>query len=258
MQTVQREKSVVSDLQPQDADSTKVVSGIPRPIEAVLAALALLGSAPLIAIAALAIRLTSSGPIFFRQRRAGKFGQSFVLTKLRTMEVQKNGPQVTRKNDARVTRVGHFLRNTKLDELPEFWNVLKGEMSLVGPRPEVPRYVDMSDPTWHKVLQTRPGLTDPVTLRFRNEEKLLGEVEGDVEHFYLTSLQPIKLSAYLEYLESRTWKKDVKVIVRTALSVISPSCTPPPNLDQVRLEVSALLKQSQIKMQPKGELPNSD
>jgi lipopolysaccharide/colanic/teichoic acid biosynthesis glycosyltransferase len=209
-------------------------------VEAILALLGLVTSAPLIAFSALAIRLTSPGTVFFRQVRAGRNGQSFVLVKLRTMRSYEEGPQVTTMVDSRVTRVGRFLRKTKLDELPELWNVLKGDMSLVGPRPEVPRYVDLNDLRWQVVLQARPGLTDPVTLRLRNEEKLLAEVDGDVEGFYLGTLQPVKLSGYLEYLGSRNWQADLKVILKTALGVVWPSRTPSPTVAEIRLEAGGL------------------
>jgi lipopolysaccharide/colanic/teichoic acid biosynthesis glycosyltransferase len=215
------------------------VEGIPRPVEAILALLGLVASAPLIAISALAIRATSPGTVFFRQIRVGRNGQSFVLVKLRTMRTCEEGPQVTTTVDSRVTLVGRFLRKTKLDELPELWNVLKGEMSLVGPRPEVPRYVDLKDLRWQVVLQARPGLTDPVTLRLRNEEKLLAEVDGEVERFYLGTLQPVKLIGYLEYLGRRNCTQDLKVILKTALGVVWPSRTPAPTVAQIRLEASA-------------------
>jgi len=219
-----------------------VLEGIPRPVEAILALLGLVGSAPLIGLAALAIRVTSPGTVFFRQIRAGRNGRSFVLVKLRTMRGCEGGPQVTTMVDSRVTLVGRFLRRTKLDELPELWNVLKGDMSLVGPRPEVPRYVDLKDPRWQTVLRARPGLTDPVTLRLRNEEKLLAEVDGDVERFYLGTLQPVKLSGYMEYLGSRNCTQDLKVILKTGLGVLWPSRTPAPTVAQIRLEASALNK----------------
>jgi len=228
---------------PSSQSITELAGGIPRPLEAMLAFVALLGSAPFIALSALAIRLSSPGPIFFRQLRVGKHGAQFVLIKLRTMKTHEGGPQVTTNVDSRVTLVGRFLRKTKLDELPEFWNVLKGDMSLVGPRPEVLRYVDLSEPSWRVVLQTRPGLTDPVTLRLRNEEKLLAEVEGDVERFYLGTLQPVKLAGYLTYFSTRSWKEDVKVIFSTAMSVIRPSRVPAPTILQVTLEASQLKKE---------------
>jgi len=159
------------------------------------------------------------------------------------MKRWEQGPQVTSTIDSRVTLVGRFLRKTKLDELPELWNVLKGDMSLVGPRPEVPRYVDLKDPQWQAVLQARPGLTDPVTLRLRNEDKLLAEAEEDIEGFYLGTLQPVKLGGYLDYFNSRSWKEDVKVILKTAVGVIRPRSIPAPTVAQIRREASALGKQ---------------
>ncbi len=116
-----------------------------------------------------------------------------------------------------------MLRRSKLDELPELWNVLKGEMSLVGPRPEVPELVDPADPLWKEVLGVRPGLTDPVTVRLRDEEALMAGIEGDRDAFYRETLQPLKLRGYCEYLRRRTWHSDVGVLWETLLAVLWPS-----------------------------------
>ena len=129
-----------------------------------------------------------------------------------------------------MTPVGKLLRKTKLDELPELWNVLKGDMSLVGPRPEVPRYVDLASPAWRLVLEARPGITDPVTMILRNEEALLAKVEGDRELFYLETLQPFKLEGYAEYLRGRNWWTDVKVLWKTFVVVLLPGKALPPTL----------------------------
>jgi lipopolysaccharide/colanic/teichoic acid biosynthesis glycosyltransferase len=118
--------------------------------------------------------------------------------------------------------VGRFLRRSKLDELPQLWNVVRGDMSLVGPRPEVARYVDMQDPVWQRVLRVRPGITDPVTLQLRDEEALLAGVEGDRERFYREELQPEKLRQYAAYLENRSAWADVKVLYKTVLAVLFP------------------------------------
>jgi lipopolysaccharide/colanic/teichoic acid biosynthesis glycosyltransferase len=131
-------------------------------------------------------------------------------------------------------RIGKFLRRTNLDELPELWNVLRGDMSLVGPRPEVPQYVDLGNPEWREVLKVRPGITDPMTLRLRNEEALLASVQGDRERFYIETLQPFKLRGYLEYLRERSWQRDVKVLWKTGLAVILPSKTPPPAIKDLQ------------------------
>ncbi len=150
----------------------------------------LLVAAPVIALAGIGLALSSGFPIFFRQTRVGRCARPFTLVKLRTMHVTRSALNVTASDDARVTRLGRFLRRSKLDELPELWNILKGDMSFVGPRPEVPQYVDPESPAWREVLLARPGLTDPVTLRFRNEELLMGRVEGDRDAFYRETLQP--------------------------------------------------------------------
>lgn len=216
-----------------EATTQQIKAGIPRPVEAVVAALALVAAAPLVALSALAVGVTSGRPVFFRQRRVGRRGHAFTLYKLRTMRDSAGGAQVTAAGDARVTRVGKFLRKAKLDELPGLWNVVRGEMSLVGPRPEVPRYVDAESPAWRLVLEARPGLTDPVTLRLRNEEALLAEVRGDRERFYTESLQPFKLAGYAEYLRGRSWRADVKILWATARAVVSPRKAPPPTLEEV-------------------------
>jgi lipopolysaccharide/colanic/teichoic acid biosynthesis glycosyltransferase len=208
-------------------------SGIPRPIEAILASIGLILVTPLLALAAIAIKATSSGPVFFRQERVGRKGRIFVLYKLRTMRPAGDGPQVTAGDDARITSVGRLLRKTKLDELPELWNILKGEMSMIGPRPEVPRYVDLDNPIWRLILEARPGLTDPVTLRLRNEEDLMAQVKGDREKFYLETLSPFKLDGYLKYLQTRSWLSDLNVIWQTIFVVIFPGKAPPPTMEEI-------------------------
>ena len=127
---------------------------------------------------------------------------------------------MTARGDDRVTPVGRVLRRTKLDELPELWNVLRGDMSFVGPRPEVPEYVDLDDPEWAEVLQARPGLTDPVTLALKDEEDLMESVAGDRERYYRETLQPRKLAGYRSYLERRTWRTDVGVIWNTVMALL--------------------------------------
>jgi lipopolysaccharide/colanic/teichoic acid biosynthesis glycosyltransferase len=218
-----------------DATATahKVKAGIPRPVEALIALLALVAAAPLVALSALAVVVASGRPILFRQQRVGWRGRTFTLYKLRTMRVASAGAQVTAAGDARVTRVGRILRKTKLDELPSLWNVVRGEMSLVGPRPEVPRYVDPKSASWRLVLEARPGLTDPVTLRLRNEEALLAEVRGDRERFYTDALQPFKLAGYAEYLRGRSWRTDVKILWATGVVTLFPRKAPPPTLEEV-------------------------
>jgi lipopolysaccharide/colanic/teichoic acid biosynthesis glycosyltransferase len=195
--------------------------GLPRAFDVVAALLGLILTAPALVVCALAVALTSRGVVLFRQRRVGRNGQAFTLYKLRTMRVSNAGPQVTSARDPRITGVGRFLRQTKLDELPTLWNVLKGDMALVGPRPEVPRYVNLEDPRWQEVLRTKPGITDPVTVSLRNEEALLAQVKGDAEEFYVNEVQTLKLNGYLAYLEKRSWRSDLKVLVQTIWAIVS-------------------------------------
>lgn len=223
----------------------EVGRGLPRWVEGPLALLGLAAAAPWLLLAGLAVRLSSPGPAIFRQERVGRGGRRFVLYKLRTMRddprrVDSRGTDVTAAGDPRITPVGRLLRRTKLDELPQLWNVLRGDLSLVGPRPEVPRWVrpddDLVGPLWRRVLAVRPGLTDPVTLRLRDEEGLLRRlldrvpehrVEDDdeeevLETIYRRHLQPWKLRGYAEYLERRTPWSDLRCLVATLLALVRP------------------------------------
>lgn len=214
--------------------TASIKNGLPRQAEAAIALVGLVMVAPLIALTAIAIAVTSRGPVIFRQKRIGRKGRPFIMYKLRTMLPASAGLQVTAGDDVRITPVGKFLRKTKLDELPELWNILKGDMSLIGPRPEVPRYVDPEDPLWRLVLEARPGIADPMTLRLRNEETLLVEVEGDRERFYLETLLPFKLEGYLDYLQARSWRSDLKVLWQTIVAVAFPYKAPLPTLEEIQ------------------------
>ena len=198
------------------------VRGLPRAFDVVLAGMCLLLTSPLLLASAVTVALTSPGGVLFRQKRVGRNGQIFTLFKLRTMRRSDHGPQVTSGNDPRITSSGRFLRKTKLDELPTFWNVLKGDMAMVGPRPEVPRYVKLEDPMWQKILAVRPGITDPVTVLMRSEEDLLAQVGGDTEEYYLRELQPQKMKGYVDYLQTRNWHTDLGVLCRTLIALIVP------------------------------------
>lgn len=208
--------------------------GLPRPVEAAAAFLGLLLAAPILLPAAVAVAVGSPGGVLFRQRRVGRGGRPFTLLKLRSMRPGTPGLQVTAASDRRITPVGRILRRTKVDELPELWNVVRGDMSLVGPRPEVPRYVDLGDPRWRRVLAVRPGLTDPTTMALRNEEELLSGVDGDRDRFYAEVLLPYKLAGYLRYLERRSAWSDLAVLWRTILAVVSPRRATPPSLEEIR------------------------
>ena len=209
------------------------MKGIPRPIEAVLACTGLIAVLPLMALVAVLIKTTSTGPVLFVQKRVGRHGKAFALYKFRSMRVDNTGIQVTSKNDSRITPIGKIIRKTKLDELPELWNVVKGDLSIVGPRPEVVKYVDLDNLLWQQVLKARPGITDPVTLRLRNEEELMGQ-QSDPETFYLETLQPWKLKGYVKYLANRSAKSDLRIIWDTLMAVVAPSRTPPPSVDEIR------------------------
>lgn len=211
--------------------------GLPRGVEVLLAAGGLLVLSPVLVLAALAVKVSSPGPALFRQQRIGRFGKPFTLLKFRSMRPAA-GLAITAAGDQRITTVGRWLRKSKVDELPELWNVLLGDMSFVGPRPEVPRYVDTDDPLWHPVLRARPGLTDPVTLELRNEESLLAAVEGDRDRFYRQTLLPYKLLGNARYLQRRTAWTDLGLILSTVAGVVRPSRQPPPTVDAIRHAVS--------------------
>ena len=208
--------------------------GIPRPVEALKAALGLVALAPLMALIAAAVALGSRGPVLYRQTRVGRLGRPFIMLKFRTMRVNDENLQVTASGDDRVTGVGRVLRKLKLDELPELWNVVRGDLSLVGPRPEVPRYVDLEDPLWQQVLRERPGITHPVTLRLAGEEGLIEAAGGDPEQFYVKELLPIKLKGYVDYQKVRGFWTDVTVLSATASALVGWRWYSPVSLEEVR------------------------
>ncbi|MGC2239071.1 MAG: sugar transferase [Pyrinomonadaceae bacterium] len=181
---------------------------------------------PILLLCAVLIRLNSKGAILFRQKRAGLNGDIFTLYKFRTMYALAEGLPVTAENDPRITSVGKLLRKMKLDELPQLYNVLRGEMSFVGPRPEVAELIDFDCPKWQKVLSVRPGITDPVTLELRNEGLLLSEVEDKLT-FYREVIQPYKLNGYLSYVHNKCLKTDLKIIAQTLKALLFPQTAPP-------------------------------
>jgi lipopolysaccharide/colanic/teichoic acid biosynthesis glycosyltransferase len=180
-----------------------------------MAAGALLVAGPVIAIAAIAVWADDGMPVLFRQTRIGRGGQPFTLFKFRTMFNNRAGASITASGDRRVTRTGRILRKFKLDELPQLLNVLRGEMSLIGPRPEVPKYVDLQQPVWQEVLRVRPGITDVATLMYRDEEQILAAF-SDPEQGYREKVLPDKLSLNLAYLRVRSTVRDLKLLVLTA------------------------------------------
>ncbi len=187
-----------------------------RLFDILFAAFGLLILSPLLLLLAIAVKLSSRGSVLFRQQRVGKDGRPFYIVKFRSMvaNAEKMGISVTKDGDPRITRVGRFLRKTKSDELPQLWNVLRGDMSFVGPRPEVPRYVAHYTAEQRRVLALKPGITDLATLEFRNEEELL-RAASDTEKFYLEYCVPRKIELNLAYADRANLWEDTKIILRT-------------------------------------------
>src|SRR5439155_25784124 len=171
---------------------------------------------PAFAIIVIAMKLTDSGPVFYRQTRVGQHGRPSRIWKFRTMVpgADAAGPSVTSENDRRVTRIGRILRRTKLDELPQLWNVWRGDMSLVGPRPEVPRYVQHYTAEQREILRFKPGITDLASIGFRNEEALLRS-SVDTETFYVQQCLPRKLKLNQDYAKRANLLTDTWIIVQT-------------------------------------------
>jgi len=190
-----------------------------RAFDLLASALGLIILSPLLALIALLIRLASPGPILYRARRVGRGGREFTLHKFRSMVLgaEKNGPGITAADDPRITPVGRILRRTKLDELPQLWNVLRGDMSLVGPRPEDPRYVAFYTPAQSRVLDVRPGITSLASIEYRHEEEGL-RCDG-CEERYIQEVMPAKLAIDLRYVEQATLPGDIVIILRTLLAL---------------------------------------
>jgi lipopolysaccharide/colanic/teichoic acid biosynthesis glycosyltransferase len=192
-----------------------------RTFDVAVALIGVVVTSPLVALGALAIKLESPGPAIYRSERVGRNGQPFWMYKLRTMRVNADrvGPAVTGARDPRVTSVGRFLRRTKMDELPQLFNVVRGDMSLVGPRPEAPEFVQLYTPGQQLVLSVRPGMTGPAALAYINEEEMLGE--GDAEARYIKSVMPAKLNLDLEYVRSSSFAGDLKILVKTIEYIVT-------------------------------------
>lgn len=203
------------------------MSLVKRGMDLLGAAVGLVAVSPLLAAIALAIRLDDGGPVFFRQTRVGRRGRPFRIWKFRTMTTGVTGTSITVGNDWRITRVGGWLRRGRLDELPQLLNVLTGEMSFVGPRPEVPEFVRGYDAEQRHVLDYRPGITDPASLRFRDEAALLAGREEPLA-FYAEQVLPEKLRLSLAYARRATPLTDLGVILATVGALGSSSWTPRP------------------------------
>lgn len=193
-----------------------------RIFDILFAALGLLVFAPLMLIIALAVRMDSPGPVLFRQARVGQRGRNFVLFKFRTMTVKDGAERGAFEAGSlhRITRAGGWLRRAKLDELPQLWNVLVGDMSLVGPRPEVRRWVDEYQDRWAMVLSVRPGMTDPASIEFRNEEQILAS-QAEPERYYRDVILPRKLDLYEDYVRNRNLCGDFAILLKTFWAVVA-------------------------------------
>lgn len=171
---------------------------------------------PLFIVVAIIIKLTSEGPIFFMQKRIGQYEKPFYIYKFRTMVVNAEslGKQITVGNDNRITTVGKFLRKYKLDELPQLINVFLGEMSFVGPRPEVQKYVDLYTEEQKEIFNVKPGITDYASIEYSNENDILGEVE-DPENYYINTIMPSKIKLNKKYIQNNSLFIDIKIIIKT-------------------------------------------
>lgn len=192
-----------------------------RGFDIIFSSLGLIILSPLFLIIILIIKTGSKGPAFFKQTRVGKDGKEFKIIKFRTMEVdaEKKGMQITVGQDSRITKEGKWLRKFKLDELPQLINVLVGDMSFVGPRPEVPKYVGYYDDYQRNILKVKPGITDLASIEFRAENELLGR-SADPEKTYIEEIMPAKFSLNLKYLKNMTLLNDVKIIMKTILVLL--------------------------------------
>ena len=215
-------EAVVGCLMQSPLKSLEKSLALKRAFDVVASALGLLLLSPLLLVLALWVKLDSPGPVFFRQERVGRHGQPFRIIKFRSMRVDHDGPQITVGDDARITRSGRFIRACKFDELPQLINVLLGDMSLVGPRPEVPRYVALYPPEVRdEVLSVRPGITDWASVQYRSESSLLA-ASSDPEVAYTTVILPAKLALYQQYVRQRSFWLDCRIICMTLGILFKP------------------------------------
>lgn len=194
---------------------------VKRIFDLICSTLGLIVLSPILIVIAIRIKTDSDGPVFFKQIRIGEKNKEFEILKFRTMVVdaEKLGRQITVGNDNRITKIGAFLRKYKLDELPQLINVFKGDMSLVGPRPEVPRYVNMYNEEQRRVLEVKPGITDLASIRYRDENDLLGEAENP-DDFYINTIMPDKLALNLEYINKNNIFLDIYIILKTIVKCL--------------------------------------
>ena len=191
-----------------------------RLFDIVSSGIGLLCLAPVFVVMAIWIKLDSRGPVFYRQTRVGRYGRDFRIFKFRSMRVGSDkGRQITvGERDPRITRSGYFIRRYKIDELPQLINVFLGDMSVVGPRPEVRKYVDLYSEEQRKVFQVRPGITDLASIKYLNENELLSQVD-DPDTYYIDVIMPDKLTINLEYIRHQSFMGDIKIIFNTLFKI---------------------------------------
>ncbi len=224
-----------------------MTSFILRVIDIIASLMAIIVLLPLMLLFALAIKIDSPGPVIFRQTRLARFRREFRMVKFRTMVsgADKKGSLVTAFGDSRITPVGNVLRRTKLDELPELWNVFIGDMSLVGPRPEVPKYVAYFKPEWEEVFSVRPGITDLATLEFRDEERILANTV-DTEKSYIDVILPIKMKLAVKFVRNKSVFLYFKILILTVWSITFGRFFARPGQQHVE-EAEAALKRESMK-----------
>jgi lipopolysaccharide/colanic/teichoic acid biosynthesis glycosyltransferase len=194
---------------------------VKRALDLVVSGVAIVLLAPVIAAIAAAVLLDSGSPVFYGQERVGLDFRRFRIWKFRSMRPSNSGSKITVRGDSRITRIGRVLRATKLDELPQLWNVFVGQMSLVGPRPEVPEYVEMYRNRYEAILTVRPGITDLASIQFRDEEVILAASADPIE-YYTSQILPAKLDLADAYLRKRSLLLDMSIILRTLGAVVGP------------------------------------
>lgn len=194
-----------------------------RVFDIVMSIVGLILLSPLMAMTAILIKIDSKGTVIYRQERIGKGFAPFTLLKFRTMvtDADKCGPALTTSCDKRITGVGRLLRKTKLDELPQLYNVLRGDMSFVGPRPEVGKYVYMFKDDFERILSVRPGITDYAAIEYRHEEEVLSG-SADPEAMYMKEVLPAKIRLYMRYINSSGMLSDIIIIMRTIKAILMP------------------------------------
>lgn len=185
-----------------------------RTFDIVVSGVGLVVLLPLMLFLALLVSLDSPGPVLFRQTRIGKSFRPFQLLKFRSMKSDNSGAEITCAQDTRVTRVGAMLREIKLDELPQFWNVFCGDMSFVGPRPEVPTFVEQFRTDYEEILKVRPGITDPASIRYKAEAEILGRAPDPIK-YYTEVILPDKIKISKRYVRSATFGRDISLIIKT-------------------------------------------